>query len=84
MPLNVRLPKFEPFACTLLPLAVAVIFTVPLLWVKVPPVLRKDPPTASVAEGSVTVPAAMVTVFDVVALVSRKVHAPPDPLNVSI
>ena len=58
------------------PVEAAVRRTVPELWVKAPPVLRKDPPTAKVPLGSVVVPLWKVMVLEVVALLSVKEKLP--------
>ena len=59
-----------------------VILSVPLFAMKVPLELTKLFPTSRIPLGNVGVPARIVSVPEVVALMSEKLHAPPEPLNV--
>jgi hypothetical protein len=73
---RVRLEKGEDPGVMVLPDAVAFIFTVPELWVKVPLAASKFPPMARMFDGLVTFPAWMVKLFVVVADAVVNVQAP--------
>jgi hypothetical protein len=82
-PEKVRFLKSE-FVCTVLPAAVDVSVTVPLLLTNVPVEFVNEPPTVSVPEGRVTAPAEIVKSFVVVAFAPVNDHAPPEPENVAL
>ena len=82
-PLKTRLLKLEDPGVMVLPLAVAVMVTVPELWVKVPE-FEKLLPIERLPLGAVSVPAVMVRLLVAVAFVVVNDHPPQLPLKVRL
>lgn len=84
-PLKRRLPKFEPEARTVFPVAVAVSFwTLVEAAMNAPPVLSKLLPMARTFDGRVVVPWVIVKLLVVVAFAVVNVQEPPVPLKVTL
>ncbi len=82
--LNKRLLKVEVPGFMVFPVVVALNFTVPELFANEPPETVNDPPTASMPDGIVGVPACTVNELVVVAFVSDQFHVPPLPLKIML
>ena len=76
-----RFESDDPPSVTVRLFNAEVILSVPPLATNAAPEFTKSLPTSSTPDGKVGVPERIESVFEVVAFVSKKLHAPPDPSN---